>query len=152
MLNMKRNLVKFTFATVVIFSSISLLGDNYKLEVSKTLDSNAEQSYYPDLVIPLTWNNYLSSSFEYRSGELTDERSSVSGGDTVSVNESIKHKRFKLNLLNYKVASAKASYFFGIGGALESFDKSQYGTYTSTLGDNYTNDITIDVLSLYLKA
>jgi hypothetical protein len=135
---------------ISLAGAASLMAEGYKLELAMSLDSNADQTYYPDIIIPLSWSDSLSSSVEYRSGERTDERET----SELSVDEIIEHQRLKLNALNYIIKRGKGSYAFGLGGSYESYAKEQSGDYDSlALGaGTYTNNIDISVLSIYAKA
>jgi len=149
--NRMRKGFKIALATILL-SSITLMADGYRIEFKKALDSNAEDSYIPDIILPIQWNENYSSSFEYRSGEMVDKRL-VEGYANSNNDENIEHKRFKLNALNYRMLSEDASYTFGIGASYEQFDKRQVGYVNSGGGNlNFDNNIKIDTLSLYLKA
>jgi len=132
-----------------LLTLLTLNADGYKIEVAKTLDSNAKQQYFPDLVLPMQWNDSFSSSVEYRSGELTDYRTD----SEYTTDESIKHQRFRINALNFNFGESTSNYSLGIGLSYETFAKEQVGTYnTTSIGTgNYTNDINIDYLTLYIK-
>jgi len=145
--------IAYLSATFMVLSS-SLLADGYQLELSKPINSNAGENYYPDLVLPMSWNQNFNSSLEFRIGEQKDnfvENGSNAG--TLSIDEKIKHSRLKLNLLNYKINKMYSSYSFGIGASYDTFKKNQVGDSDNyeNFNGTYTNNIDIEVLAYYLK-
>ncbi|MEA2099978.1 MAG: hypothetical protein U9P72_07600 [Campylobacterota bacterium] len=144
---MKRVLKLSLFASLITVSG--LFGDAYKLELTKTLDSNAKEQYHPDLVLPWSWNQNFASTISYRSGELNDDRLT----DSLSIDEKIKHQRLKLDVLNYVTHIDDASYSIGLGWTYDDFKKNQVGSDNHlTKNYEYKNSIDIEAKGFYLKA
>lgn len=138
---------------LIFICTVSLIADGYRIEVKKILDSNAQDTLLPNLILPISWNENLSSSIEYRSGESTDERKSeLNNIDDSLINEVIKHSRLKLNAINYHILDDNFSYSFGVGGSYESYEKTQNGYYISSASrSDFDSSVDINLLSLYVK-
>lgn len=143
--------IKLLIPSLLLASNLLAITLDNGIKLSANKDEN--NNIYPDIILPIKYNDKYSSSFQYLEDKSIVENETVTNTTTSDKDTTVEHKLLRLNILNYTTQKNKTKFYFGFGLQKENFDKSQLGfAQTGATNINFDHKINIETSSIYLKS